>query len=128
MNQPKQTRAVITVTPLPPASGNEIECDISGTDVIDDAIYLDRSRDYLLAFQLDEHGSYQWDRGDPFNARNGKCPKPNKPGNGRYKVASCTDHLLEVTARGPSLPKKEVVHYRLNFAGGITYDPIIIRD
>lgn len=113
----------INVTPRD-ACGHDVECDIAGHDVIDDAIILAKERTFQINFNL--QGPKQWDKANPFNARSGKCPRQDAPAHGQYDVVACTDKKLTIEARAPG--RKSIVHYRLNFADGTTCDPIIIRD
>lgn len=134
----EMTRVQFTVTPQPPADGNEIECDITGgSNVVDDAIKLPKGNGYLIEFVLhDPTSTYQWapivttgpDKSTPFVARNGKCPKEGKPKNSNYAPQSIAGTTLTVAAPATPHGRDETIHYRLNFANGDTCDPIIIRD
>lgn len=130
----KMTTVQYAVTPLPPADGNEIECDVVGNNVVDGAIRLPKGNGYIIQFALnDPTGTYQWaaqtPHSTPFTARNGKCPKAGKSANGSYRVTSASNSTL-IVVEAPATPgnRDEVIHYRLNFANGHTCDPIIIRD
>lgn len=118
--------AEINVTPTTHLKGDDVECDIDGRKVHDDAIRLGRDDDYTLTFTLDPQGAYKWAAQDAFVARNGKCPRAGAPSNGRYQIVDRQDYVLTVEARGNG--NREVIHYRLNFDNGKTCDPIIIRD
>ena len=97
------------ITVSPSAGTGEVECDIAGQEVMDDA---------------------SWDQNDPFCARPGKCPRPGHPTHPHMgvKAGSITAKAFTVQAREEHPPKRRVFHYRLNFADGRTCDPIIIRD
>lgn len=107
-------------------NGNEVECDLKGAEVTDDAIFLPQSGDYDINFKLDAAGAASWDTNDPFCAKNGKCPPPKAAAHGQVTLKSVSAKTLTVTAKAPG--QRNVVHYRLNFADGTTCDPIIIRD
>jgi hypothetical protein len=134
----EMTRVQFTVTPQPPADGNEIECDITGgSNVVDDAIKLPKGSGYLIDFVLDDNtGTYEWapivttgpNKSTPFVARNSKCPKAGKSVNGSYAPQSVVGTTLTVAAPATPQGRDEIIHYRLNFTNGETCDPIIIRD
>lgn len=112
----------------PKNTAHGLECDITGRDVIDDAICLPKERSYLIKFRLDQESPWKFDTTNPFSARAGKCPPPDWPGEGKLKVTGTPtrdEFTVEAKDTGGS---KKVYHYRLNFEGGRTYDPIIIRD
>lgn len=113
----------ISVTPQPDTGcGNEIECDITGTDVVDDAICLQRSNSHAITFNLP--AGWAWETTTPFVARQGKCPEEDAMG-GPFQptIVSATQLQITVPQGG-----KAIFHYRLNFDNGKTCDPIIIRD
>lgn len=116
----------VTISPRNTAHG--LECDIDGSNVVDDAICLPRDRSYMIRFTLDPSSQWKFNTDDPFCARVGKCPPPDWPGEGSLRVSGTpTRDDFTVEARGTGGAKK-IYHYRLNFEGGRTYDPIIIRD
>jgi hypothetical protein len=114
----------VSVTPTGRIRGNEVECDLEGRDVEDDAIFLERDRTFVINFNLDPHGPDSWDEENPFSARTGKCPRPDAEPHGLMRVTDVSPKQLTVTA-GP-VRRRSVIHYRLNFADDTTCDPIII--
>ncbi|MBA3576365.1 MAG: hypothetical protein H0W39_01945 [Sphingomonas sp.] len=121
----------IKVTPKPgTGTGNEIECDISGTNVCDDAIFLPKTGNYEITFEIDPKVTADWKKADPFCARLKKCPRRGSPSHGLMQVKCVAADLQSfiVEARASPIPARQVFHYRLNFADGATCDPIIIRD
>ncbi|MES2135759.1 MAG: hypothetical protein V4502_01695 [Pseudomonadota bacterium] len=125
MAEKEMTSINVAVTPTR-KSGNEVECDITGNEVVDDALFLARDRTYDITFTLDAAATETWNQPNPFCARNGKCPAVNAPPHGHFSIKSVSPKSLTVEARAPNA--RSVVHYRLNFSGGGTFDPIIIRD
>ena len=125
MREQEMANTNVSVTPTG-KNGNEVHCDITGKEVVDDAIFLASDKSYDIVFDLDAAAAETWDQQNPFCASNGKCPPVNAPAHGQYKVKSVSAKTLTVEARAPNA--RSVIHYRLNFAGGGTCDPIIIRD
>lgn len=112
----------ITVTPRMTHDG--FECDISGQYVVDDAICLPKGQDHDLTFTIAAGSAWTWDTSTPFASRVGKCPAPGtKGGPLTPKGANGTTFSVNVPSGN-----KNIFHYRLNFSGGDTFDPIIIRD
>lgn len=115
----------VSVTPTG-QTGSEVECDIAGSEVVDDALFLGKDKTCDITFTLDAGAAETWDQRNPFCARNGKCPSVNAPAHGLFTVKNVSPKSLTVEAKAPN--RRSVVHYRLNFAGGGTCDPVIIRD
>jgi hypothetical protein len=115
----------VSVTPTG-KNGDEVECDITGREVIDDAIFLPKANTYVINFDLDPAAAENWNLQNPFCANNGKCPALNAAPHGHFTVQRVSNKQLTVEARPPA--GKSVFHYRLNFSDGGTCDPIIIRD
>ena len=125
----KQTETVkVTVEPYVNDEGR-LECNITGDGgtVIDDAICLRRDREYQIDFKLHDNSKYYWDVEDPFCAKVGKCPPRGAPQHGVVKLVG-TPTRSQFTVEAKQTTSKQIFHYRLNFEGGRTYDPIIIRD
>lgn len=130
MREEDLRQMTITVAPGSACgSDNEIECDISGSGVHDDAIFLPKDGDYEITFNLDRAAQVDWDQ-DPFCAQLKKCPRPGTGSHGLMKVkqGSVTAKSFVVEAKAGPTPARRVFHYRLNFSDGSTCDPIIIRD
>jgi hypothetical protein len=116
---------VVTVSPQNTMHG--LECDITGKEVHDDAIFLDHDKGYEIEFTIPDDSDWEWDVTDPFCARVGKCPPPGSPPHGLMGVKG-TPTRKKFTVDARPTGGKQVFHYRLNFRGGRTYDPVIIRD
>ncbi len=119
----------VTVTPVS-MNGKSVECDISGPDVVDDAIFLGLDQGYDLTFQLvsGPGGSLTFDQNKPFCNQSGKCP-PELPGGSAHHPYSVTaNSATSITVHCSPVNSKAVAHYRLNFADGSSCDPIIIHD
>ncbi|HUP66730.1 MAG TPA: hypothetical protein VM145_00765 [Sphingomicrobium sp.] len=125
MREVEMASTSVSVTPTG-INGNEVECDITGKEVIDDALFLARDKTYDIVFDLAAGATQTWDLQNPFCASNGKCPPVNAAAHGHYRVKSVSAKTLTIEAKAPNA--RSVIHYRLNFAGGGTFDPIIIRD
>ena len=123
----EQEIMAVGVTVKPQRCGGEVECDISGQDVVDDAIILSMDRTFTINFNIAEDSEWSWNVDDPFCARIGKCPPVGSPQHGLMRVKGTpTAKSFSVEARETGA--KRIFHYRLNFANGETCDPIIIRD
>lgn len=129
------TAFTVTVTPTAPPVGSEVECDIAAAGYeTDNALFLPSGSAYDITFQLmaSPHGGYTFHTPRPFCNRRKHCPKPLPNGSvtNPYTVtddgsgnggASITVHVAQVHGRA-------VTHYRLNFHGGYSFDPIIIHE
>lgn len=104
----------------------EVMCDIAGDKVIDDAIILPIEGTFHITFNLDGPATASWHKTDPFCAHIAKCPPQNSASHGNMTVTSKSSKQFTVEAK--AMGRRAIFHYRLNFAGGGTYDPIIIRD
>jgi hypothetical protein len=119
------TNVNVAVTPRA-KQGNDVDCDISGGNVVNNAIWLPPGDDYDVTFTLVPDGGIGvtgW-APSPFANRNGKCPKAaglNPPCSG-FKLDPAGNPVINVDGRSG----KAVVHYRLDFNGNGTCDPIII--
>lgn len=123
----EQEIMAVGITVTPKKVGNDVECDISGQYVVDDAIILSMDRTYKIDFVLDDDSDWCWNVDDPFCAKIGKCPPVGSPQHGLMRVTGTpTPKRFSVDARETGA--KRIFHYRLNFANGETCDPIIIRD
>lgn len=121
--------ATITVTPQA-TNGLDVECDFSGSPVTDDAIFLALDQAYDITFNLTAGpgGAYTFDGNKPFCNQAKNCP-PKLPGgsaHGPYSVASKSGN--SITVHVDPVKARAVAHYRLNFNGGYSCDPIIIHD
>jgi len=123
----EQEIMAVGVTVKPEKCGNEVECDISGQHVLDDAIVLSMDRKFTINFVLDDDSDWSWNVDDPFCARVGKCPRIGDPQHGLLRVTG-TPTAKSFTVEAQKTGAKRIFHYRLNFANGETCDPIIIRD
>lgn len=110
----------------PTGQPGEVDCDISGTNVIDHAIILPKNGTFEIRFNLDGPATASWHDTNPFCAQVGKCPRLNSASHGNMTVTSNSSRQFTVQAR--AMGRRTIFHYRLNFAGGGTCDPIIIRD
>jgi len=123
------TSTTVTVTPQS-VNGNEVDCSISGSDVSDDAIFLDHSHGYDITIKLKSGpgGSYNFHPTKPFCNQKGKCP-PELPGGSAHNPFSVTPiDATSILVHCDPVPGKGVAHYRLNFDNGMSCDPIIIHD
>jgi hypothetical protein len=118
--------ATYTVTPMGPPDGKEVECAITGPNVIDEAIFLDLNQGYDLTFEL-APGTYTFDLNKPFCNQSGKCP-PAKGGSAHSPYSVTSRSATTITVHCDPVHAKAVSHYRLNFANDFTCDPIIIHD
>ena len=114
--------------------GPNVVCTITGdpTYVTSNAIFLPLAddTDYILNFTFDPGTSgLSWDS-NAFGADVGQCPHhaPPPPGTkqGQFIAGAPIDSLLQVIASGQS--RRSVAHYKLNFNGGNSCDPIIINN
>jgi hypothetical protein len=111
--------------------GANVQCDISGDPkyVASNAIFLPTNEgDFEISFKLDPASGLSWD-GRAFCADVGKCPHgpAQDPGHpkGQFTASAPAGETLTVHAAGQG--KRSVAHYRLDFAGGDSCDPIIIN-
>lgn len=119
----------VTITPTG-KNGNDVDCDITGTSpyVLDNAIVLPTDAgDFAINFNLvpGPGGTYSWDSAGPFGNDTGKCPKGKGSAKGQFTFGGVNGNTMTVNASQQSQPS--VVHYRLNFQGGSSCDPIIIN-
>lgn len=131
-NQDEKTAVKATSVTVKPASvnGKTVECDITGPDVTDDAIFLGLNQGYDLTFQLvsGPGGSLAFHPNKPFCNQSGKCP-PELPGGSAHPPYNVTAKSpTSITVHCSPVNSKAVAHYRLNFADGSSCDPIIIHD
>lgn len=112
----------VTVTPH---DTTPLTCTISGTDVHDGAIFVPASEDCRIIFDLAAGASRNFSS-KPFCAQAQKCPPQGAPS--QLPILG-TPTATQFTVDAPrSTAGKRVFQYRLNFTGGRTFDPIIIRD
>jgi hypothetical protein len=119
----------VTVTPQT-TNGSDVQCDLSGTSVTDDAIFLDVKEAYDITFNLvtGPGGTYVFDANKPFCNQAKHCP-PALPGGSDHAPFSVTaNNGNAITVHVDPVPSRAVAHYRLNFNGGYSCDPIIIHD
>jgi len=119
----------VTVTPQV-TNGTDVECDFAGTDVTDDAIFLDLDQAYDITFKLvgGPGGTYSFHSSKPFCNQAKHCP-PELPGGSAHAPYSVTPNGNdEIIVHVDRVPARAVAHYRLNFDGGCSCDPIIIHN
>ncbi|QNM82182.1 hypothetical protein H8M03_09125 [Sphingomonas sabuli] len=117
----------LKVTPGPKGPHDEVECDLASHSdyLVDEALILPHDKDFTLVFELDQNAPANWDLDNPFCARTGKCPPRKAQAHSHVRQTQVDKRRLEVEARAPNA--KSVIHYRLNFDDGTTFDPIIIH-
>jgi hypothetical protein len=119
------TNIAVTVTPRS-KTGNDVDCDITGAQVVNNALWLPQGDDYDVTFNLVPNagiGVTGW-APSPFANNTGKCPRAaglNPPCSG-FKLDPAGNPVINVDGRGG----RAVVHYRLDFNARGTFDPIII--
>lgn len=123
----EQKVMAIEISVQPQLQGNDVECDITGQDVVDDAIRLPKEGTFEIGFNLDPTGAWSWNESDPFCARPAKCPPVGSPQHGLLSVTG-TPTAKRFTVEARPTGSARIFHYRLNFANGKTCDPIVIRD
>jgi hypothetical protein len=117
----------VTVTNV---TGAVVDCDISGGIATDNAIFLSQSANTDIEFTLvDPTGNgVTFDTNKPFANQNNRCPKatakPKTPCSlgDPAPTDDCFTMSIDPTKR------RAVSYYRLNFAGGLYCDPIIIHE
>ncbi len=119
----------VTVTPTGGHGNNGIDCDLSGPDVVDNAIFLNKNEDSTIEFTLvPGNGVSGWGRNGGFSASNARCPKgaADPPGHkkGQFTPQAANGNVLTVDAVAAG--KKGVAYYSLHFDSG-SCDPIIIN-
>jgi hypothetical protein len=119
----------VTVKPLS-VNGNDVECDILGPDVTDDAIFLQQNQDYDITIKLvpGPAGSYKFHQTKPFCNRNAKCPPALPGGNALPPFSAQRVSDTELLISAAKVNGRAVAHYRLNFDNGQTCDPVIIHE
>ena len=120
----------VTVTPIGIA-GNDVDCDFAGGgEVISNAIFLDKTDNYDITFQLvSAHGVNAFAAQKPFCNQPKRCPKP--PGGNAtppFQLTANTGNTITLHVAVDPIPKKKVSYFRLNFNNSLTSDPIIIHD
>ena len=128
------TLKATTVTVRPTGTtAPDVECDISGPDVTDDAVFLNNVDTYDITFLLRGGGGAnpsQFDPANPFANRNAKCPggkaTPQPPC--VVTVPPAAPAYDSFTVQVSPTGNRGVSHYRLNFPGGLSCDPIIIHE
>lgn len=119
----------VTVT-AKKVTGADVDCDFSGVVVTDNALFVSYMVDTDITFTLvDQTGkNVAFDTNNPFGSQNNKCPKegasPKRPcsvGTPRATANRFTMCIEPTYARAVS-------YYRLNFANGLSCDPIIIHE
>jgi hypothetical protein len=119
---------VVTVRPVD-VSGMTVECDISGNDVTDDAIFLARNQTYDITLRLTPAlGVSRFHATKPFCNRNSKCPPELPRGNTSSPFGAQRISDTELLISAQAVNGKAVTHYRLNFDGDLTCDPVIIHE
>lgn len=127
---PQLLTTAVTVT-AKSVSGADVDCDFSGAEVTDNAVFVNDTADTTITFNLvDNTGqNVQFDTSNPFGNQSGHCPKgagsPKKPcslqGTPAPTGTSFTMGVAPTNGRSVS-------YYRLNFTRGLSCDPIIIHD
>jgi hypothetical protein len=128
--QDDETLTNVTVTVTPQATnGTEVVCNFSGSAVTDDAIFLNKNEPYDLTFNLvnGPGGSYAFSTSTPFCNQSNHCPAPNAPIKSPYSLNQ-NPTANSISVHVDPVPSRAVTHYRLNFNGGYSCDPIIIHD
>jgi|SRR6478609_7129341 len=123
------TNVTVSVTPQS-TNGTEVVCNFSGGAVTDDAIFLGLNEPYDLTFNLvnGPGGAYTFDTNNtPFCNQSNHCPAPNAPIKKPYSL-NPTPTANSITVHVDPVPSRSVTHYRLNFSGGYSCDPIIVHD
>jgi hypothetical protein len=127
---PKLTATSVTVT-ANSVTGTDVNCDFTGGDVVDNALFVDDSATTTIAFTLvDKTGqNVQFDTANPFNNQSGHCPRtagsPKKPcGLQNPPAPTGTSFTMTVDPTNG----RAISYYRLNFQNGLSCDPIIVHD
>jgi hypothetical protein len=122
------TTVTVTVTPQS-TNGTDVVCNFSGGAVTDDAIFLDLNQPYDLTFNLANGpgGSYAFATNTPFCNQANRCPGPNAPIKKPFSLSG-SPSANSITVHVDPVPSRAVTHYRLNFNGGYSCDPIIVHD
>ena len=121
---------VVTVT-AKSVNGTDVNCDFSGTDVTDNAIFVSEAANTTVTFNLTDNTgqSVQFDTSNPFGNQKGHCPKtagaPKKPC-GLQNPPAPTGSSFTMTVDPTN--GRAVSYYRLNFTNGLSCDPIIIHE
>jgi hypothetical protein len=122
----------ITVTVSPTSvNGNDVECDITGTGVTDNSIFLSGSAGGEITFNLvaGPAGTFAFDTGNPFGNQMGRCPRnAAKPRSPCSLASSPAPTASSFTMNVAPITGKAVSFYRLNFTQGKSCDPIIIHE
>jgi hypothetical protein len=127
---PRAAATAVTVT-AKAVTGKDVDCDFNGTDVTNNAIFVDDQASTTVTFNLvDNTGqNVQFDTSNPFGNQSGHCPKnagsPKKPcGLQNPPAPTSTSFTMSVDPTNG----RAVSYYRLNFTNGLSCDPIIIHD
>lgn len=124
------TTTMVTVT-AKSVNGTDVDCDFSGSDVTDNAIFVSDAANTTITFNLTDNTgqNVQFDTGNPFGNQKGHCPNtaggPKKPcslQNPPRPTGSSFTMSVEPTNG------RAVSYYRLNFTNGLSCDPIIIHE
>lgn len=110
-----------------PPAGKNVSCDLRGPGVVDNALFLDRDEDYDITFELDAGGPLTWGP-NPFGNAKGQCP-PDNPACGPrppISVHGKRSTPTSITIHMDRQSDRTVEHFRMNFNGGLTCDPIIV--
>lgn len=117
----------VTVTPVQ-VNGTDVDCDITGADVIDNALFLPNAGTYDIQLQLAPAlGVNAFAAQRPFCNQPNRCPRP--PGGNAvppFRLTANTGNAI--TVRLDPVGQRGVAHFRLNFNNNLTCDPIIIHD
>ena len=122
----RSTPIAVTVTPIA-QHGNNVDWNIAGPPayVTDNAIFLPAGvGEFDITFTLPTATALTW-RASPFANGAGRCPVPGGGPSGQFSVTNVTAKTMTVHSTDPG--RRGVAHYRLNFNGGATCDPIIIN-
>jgi hypothetical protein len=109
--------------------GNDVDCHITGSDVTDDAIFLELDKQYDIAITLDPGSTgVKFHQTKPFCNQNSKCPPELPGGNATHPFSVTRNSDTSLTIHAAPVHSRAVAHYRLNFDGGESCDPIIIHE
>jgi hypothetical protein len=110
-------------------NGDDVDCRITGADVTDDAIFLKKEKQYDIDVTLDPGTTgLKFHQTKPFCNQNSKCPPALPGGNATHPFSVTRNSDTSITIHAVPIPSRAVAHYRLNFDGNKSCDPIIIHE
>lgn len=126
----KVATATVDVKPIA-LTGDEWDCEMSGPIAADDGVFVPGNANFETTFRLvdgDDGTKLSFHESKPFCNQKKRCPPKAPGGNASHPFTVTPNGPQSITVRSAPVRGKGLSHFRLNFADGTSYDPIIIHE